>query len=68
MPSAYRSVIDAWVTALQGMEKVVKGTSQEASSGGLLLALSSWHLYPDMIALGNTPVIQGTHCSPEEPL
>lgn len=58
MPSTYRSVIDAWVTALQGMENLVKGTSQGASSGGLLLALSSWHLYPDMIALGNTPVVQ----------
>lgn len=49
MPSTYRSVTDAWVTALQGMENLIKGTSQGASSGGLLLALSSWHLYPDMI-------------------
>lgn len=49
MPSTYRSVIDAWVTALQGMENLLRGTSQGVSSGGLLLALSSWHLYPDMI-------------------
>lgn len=54
MPSTYRSVIDAWVTALQGMENLVKGTSQGASSGGLLLALSSWHLYPDMIVCGQS--------------
>lgn len=49
MTSTYRSVIDAWVTALQGMENLVNGTSQGVSTGGLLLALSSWHLYPDMI-------------------
>ena len=49
MPSTYQSVIDAWVTALHGMENLTKGTSQGASSGGLLLALASWHLYPDMI-------------------
>ena len=49
MPSTYRSVIDAWVAALQGMENLIKGTSQGVSNGGLLLALASWHLYPDMI-------------------
>ena len=54
MPSRYRSVIDAWVIALQGMENLVKGSSQGASSGGLLLALSSWHLYPDMIVSGQS--------------
>ena len=49
IPSTYKSVMDAWVTALQGMEALLNGTSQGISSGGLLLALSSWHLYPDMI-------------------
>ena len=49
IPSTYRSVMDAWLTALQGMESLLNGTSQGISSGGLVLALSSWHLYPDMI-------------------
>ena len=31
------------------MEALLNDTSQGISSGGLLLALSSWHLHPDMI-------------------
>ena len=52
MTSTYRSVIDAWLTALSGMDNLLKGSPQGVSNGGLLLALSSWHLYPDIIVCG----------------
>jgi hypothetical protein len=34
------------------MESLVKGASQEVSDGSILLALSAWHIYPDLIVLG----------------
>ena len=53
MTSTYRSVIDAWLTALSGMDNLLKGSPQGVSNGGLLLALSSGHLYPDIIVCGS---------------
>ena len=48
-PSTYESVVSAWVTALRGMEHLLSGVSQNAQEGGLLLALTCWHLYPNII-------------------
>lgn len=39
--------------ALLAMEKLITGTPQRIQDGAILLGLSSWHLYPDMIVLGN---------------
>lgn len=44
----YESVIEAWTVALRGMEELLKGASQGVSHSGLILALSSWHIYPDL--------------------
>lgn len=49
MPTTYASVIEAWKSALLGLESLLKGVSQNLSNGGLLLALLSWHLFPDML-------------------
>ncbi len=50
--SLYRSVIAAWVRALELMENLCRGVAQCVTpyegNGELLLALSSWHMYPDM--------------------
>lgn len=45
----YTNVIQVWNSALCGMENLLHGQSQNIQDGSLLLALSSWHLYPDMI-------------------
>jgi hypothetical protein len=38
------------------MNNLVKGTPQRVQDGAVLLAISSWHLYPDMELFGNSPV------------
>jgi hypothetical protein len=48
-PTTYASVMGAWKSALLGMERLLNGIPQNISDGGLLLALLSWHLYPDLI-------------------
>ncbi|KAL9603954.1 MAG: hypothetical protein Q9179_002016 [Wetmoreana sp. 5 TL-2023] len=44
----YESVMEAWTNSLVQMEALVQGISQQARSGEILLALSSWHLFPDL--------------------
>ncbi|KAL8821840.1 MAG: hypothetical protein Q9223_000198 [Gallowayella weberi] len=46
--NTYESVIEAWSNSLTQMEALVQGISQQARSGDILLALSSWHLFPDL--------------------
>jgi hypothetical protein len=47
--NTYASVISAWTTALNMMEELLSGKPQGIQDGSLLLALSCWHLYPDLI-------------------
>ncbi|KAI1408068.1 hypothetical protein F5Y13DRAFT_205057 [Hypoxylon sp. FL1857] len=47
-PDAYDSVISAWSSAMTQMEKLLNGVPLQVHSGDILLALLSWHLYPDM--------------------
>ncbi|KAF5646136.1 hypothetical protein F52700_1826 [Fusarium sp. NRRL 52700] len=46
--TVYSSVIAAWKSALETMERLVKGMPQAVNEGSCLLALSAWHLYPDI--------------------
>lgn len=48
----YRSVITAWIDALRAMSCLVSGTPQRVQNGAILLALSAWHLYPDLDLVG----------------
>ena len=49
----YQSVIDAWRSAMSAMNRMVSGIPQQVQDGAILLAMSSWHLYPDMEVLAN---------------
>ena len=51
--SVYHSVIESSKTALVSMESILKGMPQRVQSGALLLGLSAWHLYPDMVVHGS---------------
>lgn len=50
--SAYRSVMDAWTTALSTIEKLLEGVPQSINDGAVILALTSWHIFPDMFVIG----------------
>lgn len=47
----YESVITAWTSALTSVENLVSGIPQAVNSGACLLALSSWHLYPNVLVI-----------------
>ena len=49
--STYAKVIEAWKQAMIGFEDLLGGMPQQVSNGAILRALSSWHLYPNLIVL-----------------
>ncbi|RDW60754.1 hypothetical protein BP6252_12137 [Coleophoma cylindrospora] len=58
-PNVDKVITDAWKAALRFMENAVVGIPQTLNSGEVLLALSAWHLYPDLEVLhGHARVIK----------
>ncbi len=53
--NVYSSVMHVWKTAMTMMDKLVDGINHSVHNGAVLLGLSSWHLYPDLIVLGKVP-------------
>jgi hypothetical protein len=51
--SLYKSVMEAWTSAMNTVDKLVAGIPQSVHEGAVLLGLAAWHLYPDMLALEN---------------
>ncbi len=51
----FESVIKAWQDSLAVFEALVNGVSQKAKSGEILLALSAWHLYPNLMIVEPCP-------------
>lgn len=49
--STYEKVISTWKQGMNAIEELLCGRPQEIYSASVLLALSSWHLYPDLIVL-----------------
>ncbi|KAI0128133.1 hypothetical protein F4776DRAFT_197397 [Hypoxylon sp. NC0597] len=49
----YRDVIRAWKQALIGLECLLKGEPQSVTDGAILLAISAWHIFPNLIVLGS---------------
>ncbi|KAH8774779.1 hypothetical protein F5883DRAFT_627898 [Diaporthe sp. PMI_573] len=64
----YDSVTKAWTSAMMAMEKLVQCIPQQIRDGAILLAISSWQLYPDMAVLSevmktveqNDPLMKGS--------
>lgn len=59
--ATYQSVMDAWRTALSTVEMLLEGIPQSVTNGSALLALTSWHLFPDMFVIGAGPGIICQH-------
>ncbi|MCJ1384979.1 hypothetical protein MMC17_008097 [Xylographa soralifera] len=51
--NTYIKVTQAWKNAMIGLEHILSGMPQQISSGAILLALTAWHLYPDLVVLGS---------------
>lgn len=51
--SMYTEVTNTWKQAMTGLERLLAGEPQCITNGGILLAISSWHLYPTLMVLGN---------------
>ncbi|RSM20642.1 hypothetical protein CDV31_000327 [Fusarium ambrosium] len=51
----YDSAITAWKDAMSSMDSLIQGTPQRVRNGAILLAINSWHLYPDLCILSRGP-------------
>lgn len=58
--AVYHSVLQAWTSAMVALDHLVQGIPQSIQDGGVLVGLASWHLYPDIVVLGDsqTEVVQ----------
>ena len=51
----FSSVVEAWQKSLTVFEALLNGVSQKEKRGETFLALSAWHLYPDLMVLQPFP-------------
>ncbi|KAK8069992.1 hypothetical protein PG994_006608 [Apiospora phragmitis] len=51
--SLYASVTKAWNQALVGVERLIAGEPQSVTNGAILLAISAWHLYPNLLVFSS---------------
>ncbi|KAI1737537.1 hypothetical protein F4680DRAFT_428019 [Xylaria scruposa] len=51
----HESVLQAWISAMTAVDLLIQGVPQSIQAGSILLGLSSWHIYPDMLVLGTVP-------------
>ncbi|KAL8718927.1 MAG: hypothetical protein Q9181_008130, partial [Wetmoreana brouardii] len=49
--NVYDSVISAWTSAMVVLNKLIEGMPHSIENSSILLALSAWHLFPDMSVL-----------------
>lgn len=49
--NVYESVMECWMSALVTLDKIISGIPCNVTDGAVLLALGSWHLYPDLLPL-----------------
>jgi len=54
-PSTDHEVVEIWRQAMSGMEDLLKGHPQQISDASILLAFSTWHLFPDLLVLADRP-------------
>lgn len=57
----YLSVVRAWEDAVVSMDCLVRGVPQKVRNGAVLLAMNSWHLYPDLCVLSRGPDVLFQH-------
>lgn len=60
----YPFFMRAWTQAMLGLERLLNSEPQSVTDGSILWAISSWHLFPNLLVLGN----QTTNVSFEDAL
>ncbi|KAI0147171.1 hypothetical protein GGR57DRAFT_493955 [Xylariaceae sp. FL1272] len=61
--SIYSAITEAWAGAMQALESLIQGAPQRINNGAVLLGLSAWHLYPNMLLAGTNQ-----HITQSDPL
>jgi len=51
-PKIYSNVLGDWKSAMTGLETLLLGVPQQIWDASVFLALSSWHIFPDLFVLG----------------
>ncbi|KAJ3526808.1 hypothetical protein NM208_g11010 [Fusarium decemcellulare] len=54
----FESVMEAWMSSMNALERLISGEPLRVTSGGVLLALSAWHIYPDLLAPTSTRQVE----------
>ncbi|KAI0401806.1 hypothetical protein F4802DRAFT_396664 [Xylaria palmicola] len=52
--TTYSKVIVTWVKSMQVLNNLLGNLPQQANDRAILLAISSWHLYPNLLVFHNT--------------
>lgn len=52
--NVYMTIIQTWHNAMRVLEKLIVGVPQRVQQAEILLGLSAWHLYPDMVVVHDT--------------
>ncbi|KAI0508540.1 hypothetical protein F5B22DRAFT_620195 [Xylaria bambusicola] len=55
-PKLYQNVLQAWKSAMIAADNLIQGMPQSVENASVLLGLCSWHIYPDMLVLHESPV------------
>ncbi|KAI8651880.1 hypothetical protein NCS56_01404100 [Fusarium sp. Ph1] len=50
--NTYTNVTQAWIKAMVTMDKLIEGIPHSLVDGAILVDILAWHLYPDMMVLG----------------
>ncbi|KAL9115814.1 MAG: hypothetical protein Q9227_000182 [Pyrenula ochraceoflavens] len=54
--SVYEKILHAWKDAMSGFEALLEGKPQNVTDTSILLALSAWNLYPNLIVLSHETI------------
>ncbi|KAH8650855.1 hypothetical protein BGZ60DRAFT_420994 [Tricladium varicosporioides] len=52
-PILFQDVRRVWESTMVAIDSLIQGIPQSVESGAVLLGLSSWHIYPDILVLGD---------------
>ena len=54
--NVYDSVIHSWTSAMIALNKLIEGMPHSIENSSILLALSAWHLFPNMSVLSSSNI------------